>query len=114
MRRAYGYLLLFVFLFVVAFGSTPKGQDLTTQLALFLVDLRAQALGVNQPITSLRLGATTFATLPSSTNGTILYCSDCTVATAATCPGTQASCICAGSGTGGIARRINSLWYCTF
>lgn len=47
-------------------------------------------------------------------NGQIGYCSDCTVTTAATCPGTQASCVCAGSGTGAIVRRINSVNYCTF
>jgi hypothetical protein len=34
-----------------------SGQDLTTQLSKFLVDLRAGTLGVNQPITSLAVGA---------------------------------------------------------
>ena len=47
-------------------------------------------------------------------NGQIGYCSDCTVTTAATCPGTQASCVCATGGTGAIARRINGVNYCTF
>lgn len=110
-RLACVIVLLGIFLGMVREGYA---QDLTTQLALFLVDLRSQTLGVTQPIRTLLFGATTFATLPTSTNGTVLYCSDCTVTTAASCPGTQASCICAGSGTGAIARRINSLWYCTF
>ena len=35
-------------------SSTAWGQDLTTQLSYFLVDLRAGALGVNQPISTLR------------------------------------------------------------
>jgi hypothetical protein len=47
-------------------------------------------------------------------NGQIGYCSDCTVTTAASCPATQASCICATGGTGAIARRINGVNYCTF
>jgi hypothetical protein len=53
------------------------------------------------------------ATLPSSANGTIEYCSDCTVTTPATCLGViSASCICAGSGNGAFAKRLNGAWYC--
>lgn len=65
-------------------------------------------------LTGMVYTATAFGSLGTPTNGTVLYCNDCTVTTAATCPATQASCICAGSGTGAIARRINSVWYCTF
>lgn len=63
----------------------------------------------------LVLHTVTFATLGSSaTNGTINYCSDCAETTPASCPVTQASCICAGSGSGAFARRVNATWYCTF
>jgi hypothetical protein len=43
----------------------------------------------------------TFANLPSSSNGTTIYCSDCTFANP-----------CAGSGTGAIAKRLNGAWRC--
>ncbi len=45
--------------------------------------------------------ATIFSALGSFTNGTVAYCSDCTVASP-----------CAGSGTGAIAKRLNSTWVC--
>ncbi len=65
---------------------------------------------------SISIGSTpnTFATLGTPSNGAITYCTDCTVTTAATCPGTQASCVCAASGNGAFARRVNGAWYCTF
>lgn len=47
------------------------------------------------------IGGLAFASLPASTNGTILYCTDCTRATT-----------CAGSGSGAFAHRINSAWSC--
>lgn len=56
--------------------------------------------------------ATTFATLGTPANGTATYCSDCTVTTAASCPATPASCICAGAGTGAFAYRLNGTWDC--
>jgi hypothetical protein len=43
----------------------------------------------------------TFASLGTPTNGTMLYCSDCTRADP-----------CAGSGTGALAKRLNSAWSC--
>lgn len=47
------------------------------------------------------IGGTTFSSLPSSTNGTLIYCTDCTRAAT-----------CAGSGTGAFAHRINGAWSC--
>jgi hypothetical protein len=48
------------------------------------------------------LASTTFSALPASpVNGTLLYCSDCKTATS-----------CAGSGSGAIAKRVNSAWVC--
>ena len=46
-------------------------------------------------------GACTFANLGTPANGTMAYCSDCTVANP-----------CAGSGTGALAKRLNGAWVC--
>lgn len=54
----------------------------------------------------------TNATLPASTNGSMVYCTDCAPTTPATCPATKASCVCTGSGSGAWAMRINSVWDC--
>ncbi|HYE80379.1 MAG TPA: hypothetical protein VEI97_20570 [bacterium] len=43
----------------------------------------------------------TFANLGAATNGTMIYCSDCTFANP-----------CAGAGTGAIAKRLNGAWRC--
>jgi hypothetical protein len=56
--------------------------------------------------------AVLFASLGTPANGTITYCSDCTVTTAATCPATASSCVCAGSGTGALAVRLHGVWDC--
>jgi hypothetical protein len=54
-----------------------------------------------------------FANLGTPANGTYEYCTDCTVTTAATCTANLlSSCVCAGSGSGAFARRINGSWYC--
>ena len=65
--------------------------------------------------TKLQLTSFVFANIATvlTVNGQEGYCSDCTVATIASCPATQASCICAGSGSGAIARFVNSTAYCT-
>lgn len=79
----------------------------------------AAAFGVNTSAVSQQAGTiifatTLFASLGTPADGSLAFCSDCTVTTAATCPATQASCVCAGSGTGAFARRVASAWYCTF
>ena len=43
----------------------------------------------------------TFANLGTPSNGTIVYCSDCTIAYP-----------CAGGGTGALAKRLNGAWVC--
>lgn len=48
-----------------------------------------------------RIGPTTFGALGTPLNGTIIYCSDCTIANP-----------CAGSGTGALAKRLNGIWVC--
>lgn len=54
--------------------------------------------------TALRLEATAFANLPAAgagTNGLIIYCNDCAI-----------GAVCAGAGTGAIAKGINAGWVC--
>jgi len=61
------------------------------------------------------LGCTdTFATLDVQPNGTMKYCSDCSIVTPASCFNSQtvAACTCTSGGTGAIAKRINSVWLC--
>jgi hypothetical protein len=43
----------------------------------------------------------TFAGLGTPANGSVLYCSDCTIANP-----------CAGAGTGALAKRLNGVWVC--
>lgn len=50
---------------------------------------------------ALRLITTLFAALGTPTNGTLRFCSDCTIANP-----------CAGSGTGALAKRLNGVWVC--
>jgi hypothetical protein len=49
----------------------------------------------------LRMPGTTFANLGTPVNGTMLFCSDCTIANP-----------CAGAGTGALAKRLNGVWVC--
>lgn len=46
-------------------------------------------------------GGTTFSALGTPGNGSLIYCSDCTIAAT-----------CAGSGTGAFAKRLNGVWVC--
>jgi hypothetical protein len=63
---------------------------------------------------ALQLGSVTSTALGSATNGTLIYCSDCTVAAPASCTNvtTAAACRCTGGGTGAIAKGINGAWLC--
>jgi hypothetical protein len=83
-----------------------------------MLDIGAAALGRPRNVyiaSSLFQGSVTFATLPSApSNGQRIYCSDCTVATPASCTNvtTAASCTCTSGGTGAEAKRINGAWLC--
>ena len=59
--------------------------------------------GQTQGIIILRGDGTTqvFASLGAATNGSMIYCSDCTIASP-----------CAGAGSGAIAKRLNGVWIC--
>jgi len=49
----------------------------------------------------------------ADTNGTIRYCSDCTVSSPSTCTLSAISnCVCGGGGNGAFAKRLNGAWYC--
>lgn len=56
---------------------------------------------VTQSSGFITLTASLFAALGTPANGTIVYCSDCTIASP-----------CAGSGTGALAKRLNGIWVC--
>lgn len=56
-----------------------------------------------------------FANLGAATNGSITYCSDCSLVNVATCTGAAlGNCVCAAAGTGAYAKRLNGAWYCGF
>lgn len=50
---------------------------------------------------AVRQTGVTFAALGTPVNGTLLYCSDCTIANP-----------CASGGTGAFAKRLNAVWVC--
>ena len=58
-------------------------------------------LGIISNTHMITLGATLQAALGTPANGTIAYCSDCTIANP-----------CAGGGTGALAKRLNGAWVC--
>lgn len=61
----------------------------------------ASSCTVGRSTVGLTVAATAFASLPAATNGTMIYCNDCTIANP-----------CAGAGTGAIAKRLNGAWVC--
>ncbi len=67
------------------------------------ISVSAAVAGQTQGIIITRGDATnqTFAGLGAATNGSMIYCADCTIASP-----------CAGAGTGAIAKRLNGVWVC--
>jgi hypothetical protein len=54
-----------------------------------------------------------FSQLGKKQNGTLTFCSDCTVATPSSCsPANPSACVCRGGGKGAFAKRIDSVWLC--
>lgn len=86
-------------------AAAPIWTNTVTSSATFTAGIQTSTVTLN---------SVTFTTLGSAaTNGSSQYCSDCTVTTPATCTtNLLASCVCAASGTGAFARRINGTWYC--
>jgi hypothetical protein len=82
------------------FGALTWGPEAVTQPQI----ARSAAVGgQTQGIIILRGDGTvqTQANLGAATNGSMIYCNDCTVANP-----------CAGGGTGAIAKRLNGAWVC--
>lgn len=63
--------------------------------------VRSATAGLITVTNGFVMQATTQANLGAQTNGTIMYCSDCTFANP-----------CAGAGTGAFAKRLNGAWRC--
>lgn len=95
-------------------GSASLGNATQPWTWVFATNVRPQnsgslALMDNAETTELTIGtngpqfrSVTQATLPAAGNGTILYCSDCTVATSP----------CTAGSTGAMAFRVNGAWRC--
>ncbi len=80
-------------------GGTPRwGIYLDNANYLRLGDSGVNGIRLANPLLSV---GTTFGALGVPDNGTIIYCSDCTIANP-----------CAGGGTGAIAKRLNNIWVC--
>jgi len=85
-------------------GSTITASSGTITLATFTSVVVSTS--TYNGVTAASLGA-------NAPNGTLKYCSDCTVTTPATCVGViSAACVCTGSGNGAFAKRLNGSWYC--
>ena len=81
----------------------PAGQDIYNAgtNTVLVGNRRADTDATFRVSTDILFTATTFATLGAPANGTIKYCSNCTIANP-----------CAGGGTGAIAKRLNGVWVC--
>ncbi len=60
------------------------------------------------------LGGNRFSSLSTPADGSILYCSDCTVVSPASCMNVTnvQACGCKGGGSGALAKRIDGAWLC--
>jgi hypothetical protein len=67
------------------------------------ITVSAAVAGQTQGIIITKADGTSavFANLGAATNGSMIYCSDCTIASP-----------CAGGGNGAIAKRLNAIWVC--
>lgn len=94
---------------VFAWASTADGENGASDTSLTRPNADEVACGNGSAgdkscqfdTTILQIQATAFASLGSPINGTIKYCSDCTIANP-----------CAGGGTGALAKRLNGAWVC--
>ena len=64
------------------------------------VDIDANRIYLQAPL-AIQFVGVAFAALGAPANGTLIYCSDCTIASP-----------CAAAGTGSIAKRLNGVWVC--
>jgi hypothetical protein len=55
----------------------------------------------------------TFSQLGGQNQGSFTFCKDCTVTNTSSCSTANPSaCVCAGSGSGAFAKRVNNQWFC--
>ncbi|RJO66394.1 MAG: hypothetical protein C4523_12680 [Myxococcales bacterium] len=73
----------------------------TTPLLRFRNNADSATLGSVDQNGDYVLRSVAFASLPASGNGTLIYCSDCTIASP-----------CASGGSGALAKRVNGAWVC--
>lgn len=93
-------------------SAVPGAGDMPTDLVFSSSNDGAVAMTERARLPAsggLLMPAVTFATLPASTNGTLLYCSDCDPAAAGAGP---TVCTGAGAQTGAFAFRLNGAWTC--
>lgn len=73
-----------------------------TRAGTFINSLVIGTASPATPLTgSLYMTGVTQANLGTPTNGTFIYCSDCTIANP-----------CAAAGSGALAKRLNGVWVC--
>jgi hypothetical protein len=82
-------------------GASASDADLTFDAAGVLKVTTGDGATLGTMSAQLRAASVTFASLGASVNGTVFYCSNCTIANP-----------CAGAGTGALAKRLNGVWVC--
>lgn len=93
-------LLTTAFVLGMVFAPMPHAQQLPP-LAVTPASAVNGGGAVIQPLLFQNAGSVLFAALGALTNGTLVFCSDCTIANP-----------CASGGTGGFAKRLNGVWVC--
>lgn len=88
-------LLQFLFLFLATFSVGQTVTEATQELPNVFQSTNQFLIGVD-------LGPVTFANLPTSSDGRLIYCSNCQQVTP-----------CVGGGTGALASRTNGAWSCS-
>lgn len=81
-------------------GSGATQINAASGQSLFIKVGNASAITINSD-QSATFAGTTFGSLGTPSNGTLRYCTDCTIANP-----------CAGGGTGALAKRLNGVWVC--
>ncbi|KKK91028.1 hypothetical protein LCGC14_2717100, partial [marine sediment metagenome] len=83
-------------------GATERTSELITdQFGNLIVQNSTGSVGIFRADGAYKLQSVTFANLPVPADGSVIHCSDCTIANP-----------CAGAGTGALAKRLNGVWVC--
>lgn len=89
----------------VYYDGTSWATDNRLNFSKVLGVIANAQLPINPTFTTIQTTGSAFAGLGTPGNGTISYCSDCTVTSGI-------DNTCANSGTGAVAQRINGAWKC--